>query len=245
MQQKARNHTLDRLSNLECINEYAQSIQSTRRNLFLVFADDTLPEPSTTKDGLQEVYAGNFRNAYNIRVSFRRFHDPYSWMCKGREGFNPKRCVEDIPDIKEADRNESCRYLISEFQKAPDDWRMPFSKKSYPVDHCLAEEADERCKIQVLPKIAIIVTALNLFKAILIFYVVFGVKENPLLTIGDAVASFLEKKDDTTRGMCLLSVKEVKKHGGYFPVGRKEWKGKVYRWKNAASRTRRRVTFTM
>jgi hypothetical protein len=35
------------------------------------------------------------------------------------------------------------------------------------------------------------------------FYVAFFIHDEPLMTIGDAVASFLEKEDITTKNMCL------------------------------------------
>jgi hypothetical protein len=117
----------------------------------------------------------------------------------------------------------------------------------YPVDYCLSERAEEHCKLQFVPAIAILVTILNLCKAILIFYVAFGTTstEEPLLTMGDAVASFLEEEDHTTKDMCLLTVHEVKASKHHFPLGPREWKAPRYRWKDVTSLRRRITTILM
>jgi hypothetical protein len=65
------------------------------------------------------------------------------------------------------------------------------------------------------------------------------------MTMGDAVASFLEEKDPTTKGMCLLSVHDVKKSKNYVLVGAREWVGERRRWKNVTSLRRRITTILM
>jgi hypothetical protein len=115
----------------------------------------------------------------------------------------------------------------------------------FPVDYCLSEVAEPHCKLQFVPAIAVLVTVLNLCKAVLIFYVAFGTTEEPLLTMGDAVASFLEHEDPTTKDMCLLTVHEVKASKHHFPLGSREWKALQYRWKDVTSLRRRITTVTM
>jgi len=63
--------------------------------------------------------------------------------------------------------------------------------------------------------------------------------------MGDAVASFLEDVDPTTKDMCLLSVHEVKKSRHHFPVGPREWTAKRHRWKDVTSLRRRITTILM
>jgi hypothetical protein len=73
-------------------------------------------------------------------------------------------------------------------------------------------------------------------------YVAFGSLEDPLITIGDAVSSFLTSPDHTTRDMCLVSRKDVVKvsHLGGMEKfhAPKYWRPVRQRWFNAASKTR-------
>jgi len=197
-----------------------------------VAADSKMPEPNKTINGLKEIYSLSYFSASDTQNPDQA-GDIYRWICSD----NPEWWSYPGP-------RKRCTELIDSIKSAPKDWKVGYTK-TYPVDYCLSEKAEPHCKLQFTLGIAILVTLLNLFKAILIFYTAIGIKENPLLTMGDAVASFLEKRDETTKGMCLLSVSDVKSHRGYFPAGPKEWTGKVRRWKDVTSRTRRLVTFAM
>lgn len=85
-------------------------------------------------------------------------------------------------------------------------------------------------------EIAIVVVLPNFFKGLLMFYTAFGIEEEPLITMGDAVASFLKTKNPKTADMCLTSIDElmaVKKQG--FNIGARPCKGKKYKWSDAVS----------
>jgi hypothetical protein len=75
------------------------------------------------------------------------------------------------------------------------------------------------------------------------FFVAFRILDDPLITMGDGVASFLEKADPTTKDMCLLSIHDVRKKG-YHP-GAKEWLNQRFKWKDVASKKRRITTLAM
>jgi hypothetical protein len=62
------------------------------------------------------------------------------------------------------------------------------------------------------------------------------------MTIGDAIASFLEKEDATTEQFPLLSLRDCRK--GY-SSGTKSWCDARYLWKDATSKGRRTITFAM
>ncbi|ERF76580.1 hypothetical protein EPUS_05853 [Endocarpon pusillum Z07020] len=61
----------------------------------------------------------------------------------------------------------------------------------------------------------IVVMVCNVGKALLMFLITFVLKDKPLITIGDAIDSFLNDSDQTTRGLCLSSKKSIK--AGKFP----------------------------
>jgi hypothetical protein len=73
-------------------------------------------------------------------------------------------------------------------------------------------------------------------------YVAFGSLEDPLITMGDAVSSFLASPDNTTRDMCLVNRKEIVKasRSGEMEKLRapKYWRPVQQRWFNAVSKRR-------
>jgi hypothetical protein len=81
-------------------------------------------------------------------------------------------------------------------------------------DHCLSEVVPDECRLQFSIPIMCIVILCNLTKLICILLTLLR-KEVTLLTLGDAIASFLEYPDPTTRGMCTVSMKDIK--SGYWP----------------------------
>lgn len=71
------------------------------------------------------------------------------------------------------------------------------------------------------------------------FYLAYYTKEDPVMTMGDAIASFLKEKDMTTEQFPLLSV-----HGceeGY-SAGATTWNDVRYRWRDTTSQSRFMVT---
>jgi hypothetical protein len=75
------------------------------------------------------------------------------------------------------------------------------------------------------------------------FYVALYVRDEPLITMGDAVASFMESSDPTTKDMCLLSIHDVRKKR--LQTGGREWINSRFRWKDVASKKRRATTMLM
>ena len=79
------------------------------------------------------------------------------------------------------------------------------------------------------------------------FYVAFRVHEDPLMTMGDAVASFLESKSPASKDMCLVSINDLRGAGGNMNhrVGARQWVNKQNRWKDTTSKRRRLITLLM
>lgn len=74
------------------------------------------------------------------------------------------------------------------------------------------------------------------------FSVIFLVKGNPLMNIGDAVASFLDSRDETTMNTGLISIRDIKKD---YDAGTNSWENRRWRWKDATSISRRIVTLIL
>lgn len=80
--------------------------------------------------------------------------------------------------------------------------------QSYPIEYCLAEEKDtQTCQLQYVSYILFVVIACNAIKVgcmAAAAYWLWNLDEPIFATIGDCVASYMEKPDETTKGWCML-----------------------------------------
>lgn len=81
------------------------------------------------------------------------------------------------------------------------------------ITECLGFEGNSNCRLYYNPIIAVIVIVATFVKVIAIFLAaqIHKFRSTPLLTSGDAIASFLEDPDETTKGMCWASLNNIKK----------------------------------
>jgi hypothetical protein len=73
------------------------------------------------------------------------------------------------------------------------------------ISHCMAKVADQQCQLYFSLPICLAVIGCNIAK---VFCMILAARTNYreiLLTIGDALSSFLDKPDVTTKGRCFLS----------------------------------------
>lgn len=68
---------------------------------------------------------------------------------------------------------------------------------------CYSLWAEEHCKLQFSAIIMVIVTVCNFIKLLCMTYVAWRRDAEPLITLGDAISSFLRREDTTTKGACL------------------------------------------
>jgi hypothetical protein len=94
----------------------------------------------------------------------------------------------------------------------------------FTAEYCLSERVVGTCGFTVNLFIILVVVICNIGKLSGMLYVAFGAFQDPLITIGDAVSTFLENPDRTTKSMCITT--------------KKVWKPMKQRWLNAASKSR-------
>ncbi|EGD93019.1 hypothetical protein TESG_00576 [Trichophyton tonsurans CBS 112818] len=114
---------------------------------------------------------------------------PFTWICPN--------------DYEEATKCQS-KLLNTKPEIVAGNWEV----LAQPIKYCLAEVAPPHCKLQYSLPLTVVVMVFILVKAITICYVAITI-DTPILTVGDAIASFLEKPDTTVRGKCLLSMKDL------------------------------------
>ncbi|CAG8135921.1 unnamed protein product [Penicillium salamii] len=81
----------------------------------------------------------------------------------------------------------------------------------FTSQECLEISAEEKCQLLLSPAICIVVALTAAVKVIAMFLAarISRSRSVPLLTVGDAVASFMTRPDLTTMGFCWMSKKDV------------------------------------
>jgi len=214
---------LTRLTPSDCIAAYSSgTYQTSWGSVILVTANKT--------DALLS-YA--YQN--ELRTSAGRCFDPYGWVCGHNTRLIP--WYESSFDACRSLGSCSSKVRTPEFENdQSSNWR-PFGNK---VDYCLAEPVPQRCTVEFSSQLAAVVIIFNAVKVVVLLYIFLGVKENPLITVGDAIASFLQREDETTRKQCLMSRAngvQTWEQGGNEPRPRL-FHATRQRWYQAVSRTR-------
>lgn len=176
---KAGNGSLTRLSASECLSAYAITFQTDYRHVILVTND-------TGKLAGPRIY-NNFASAIDPG-SAQCIADPFDWVC-GQDAAHG--CMSRGATVCAA-KHKSIK---------ANEWE-PLGQR---VDHCLAEKLPGNCKVQFSTTIAWVVIAFNTSKALVLVGIFFLLRDDPMTTMGDAVASYLRVADETTTGLCLMS----------------------------------------
>lgn len=142
--------------------------------------------------------------------------DPYAWICPTNE------CTR------------TCHYRLSGVLNDTTKWR-PFNAK---VDFCLSQKTPEHCKLEFSVQILIVVLVFNFLKAVLMCCLAFGISDSPLMTLGDAIASFTNHVDETTKGSCLFSKNNFEYGQSKWEPMALQWTETRVRWARAASMAR-------
>lgn len=74
-----------------------------------------------------------------------------------------------------------------------------------PIEYCLSQYIEPSCRLQFSLVIMIIVISCNFAKVLCMSLTIWKPSSMPLLTLGDAVASFLDRPDPDTANNCLAS----------------------------------------
>lgn len=89
----------------------------------------------------------------------------------------------------------------------------PMDPKEHLIHGCLAIKADEYCELIYCPPICIVIALTASVKVVAMFLAgrTSRTRSAPILTIGDAIASFLERPDPTTQGRCWMSQADIRR----------------------------------
>lgn len=119
----------------------------------------------------------------------------YNWICTDIPGFGPRDSRTcDIPTAL--------------------DQANQWSLRDHPIDYCIARLSPSHCKLQFSQSILITVIVMNFAKAAVMLWTYLFQKSLTLVTLGDAIASFLSSPDPLTTSRCLMTKTDV----GYGPL---------------------------
>ena len=118
-----------------------------------------------------------------------------SWVCGTSLGDNMTLLPQPISDF-------DCSISVA---LSNDSWYMADQQAEY----CLSEPVADLCRLQFAVPIMVVVLSCNLIKLLCMVLTVWKCKEFSMVTLGDAVTSFLETPDPYTNGMCTVTKKEI------------------------------------
>lgn len=227
LHEKAQKGLLAELDPLRCVDAYATTFQRDRGSLILVtddvddHVDDTNRYRVVSVQHILDPHARARRQPAQA--------DPYKWVCS--QIVNPAHdCNYYAPSIKNQAANGTWAVVAH-----PD----TENSTTLRVKKCLSEESPEHCRLQYSLELTVVVIVFNAVKALILIYVVVGsAVENPILTIGDAVASYIRRADRVTQGRCLVPRRFTEVYA--FPDGLRYCKPRAFverprRWRSAVS----------
>ena len=77
------------------------------------------------------------------------------------------------------------------------------------VEYCLVSPTEQHCTVEMVQPLLGVVVFCNAVKCLTFLYLVF-LQFEPLITMGSAVASFLERPDATTAGLGAYTARDVR-----------------------------------
>ncbi|EXA33775.1 hypothetical protein FOVG_15074 [Fusarium oxysporum f. sp. pisi HDV247] len=179
--------SLDNLTALQCINEYAVAFQTKRSDVLLIV--NSVESGISWSKSPYQAFSRSGGCDYPISSD-------YDWIC-GWIGSSCSPCRSELPEIR----------------SLSDDW-SPWGKR---VKYCLSQPAEQMCRVNFDFQIAVVILAVNFVKAVTLAFIALRPQKEPLLVLGDAIQSFLISPDETTTGACLASAQMVRAGHFYQP----------------------------
>ena len=105
------------------------------------------------------------------------------------------------------------------------------------VQCCLSQRVEDHCKLHFSLVILVVVMICNLIKTICMGWIAWKQDPEPLVTLGDAIVSFLDRPDITTKGCCINGKSRFERSRSWVSLA-SEWHYKPIRWFRTASERR-------
>ena len=202
------------LDNKECVDTYTAPIIPTNSDLLLI--SDT--------------------NATNSLIWYEL--EMVSNLVSGENGSffcGLTSCQKDgtVSNPRDLSLNASALLAGSEYDKLVN---VTIPEITY-IDYCLSKRVREHCKLQFSLTIMIVVIVCNMVKTVCMAMIFWKQDPEPLVTLGDAIASFLDRPDVTSERNCIAGRAQFE-NSRYWGLLLSRWDPKRLRWFRAASQRR-------
>ena len=224
----------EKLTSTDCIKAYNTVLQTQYSNVFLVFNESksvygsisgatqwpTISSEESRSDSgviltsetiLPGLLGGSTISGLNQPES--GYVSPWidnTWICELAQNCNIASLISSTANWT--------------FEYCPSDPMLPYGQiaceNAYPgcwprqaVEYCLAQPASATCSIQVSVDLMTVVVVFNSVKIICFVFTLWKGRFTPLVTLGDAMRSFLMVPDDTTAALAPVSAAQLRKHG--------------------------------
>ena len=199
-----------KLDNRACIMAYAQPFVSARGDLLAVTLDLNASQPAVVVTDY-EIPLGNVAGEGL----------PYEWICQ----FSTKD--DDVCDTDPLLKNPSSWTLQN------GSYHDIYGHTNHTIEYCLSKPMEEHCRLQFSLVMMLVVIVCNLTKMICMLLTLRYQNSQPLVTLGDAVTSFLDNPDPVTKKQCLAT--KDKFLAGDWAPGAARWHTQRRRWFAGAS----------
>ncbi|KAF2126918.1 hypothetical protein P153DRAFT_368944 [Dothidotthia symphoricarpi CBS 119687] len=178
----------ERMDPASCTKTYANSYLSDYSNVILI--SDSVGDHNATSS----ITSNNITRPSSLRWVTASASNPELWSNNNRFAW---LCywVETI-----------CTNALAQKEAAIEPWTI----YGYEVSGCVSQKVEEKCSVNFNLTIGIIVIITNLAKTLCILAVCLLLTDQPLITIGDAVNSFLHSPDQSTKEWSLMTQEEIK-----------------------------------
>ena len=191
LQQQARNGSLLRLDNRECILQFGIDTVSNSSAVLVVTKESAIPANQTLLATFKYSLPREMVDSEPTDTAFQ-------WVCNGAGNCN------GAEQAKSSDQ----WMLDSNFPNV----QNPTNPGHYTVDHCLVRPAPQECAVDLSITLMVTVIVCNIIK-LCCFLLCLSIKEHePLVTLGDAVCSFLSHPDPASVGLGPVSSEDIR-HG--------------------------------
>lgn len=180
--------------------EYSVDTLQNRRTLVLLSSDLKENTTNTTR----APYWSGCGFPVGTDISDR---SPYAWMNRGLD-----KSLYSVENFTSVSGSSVYPIIISEW---PDPEAMDANALVWPpngfaalrnitIEGCLSEIVPESCQLFINIPICVIVIVCNLIKLTCMFFAARENRDEVLVTIGDAIASFLQRPDPNTANECMI-----------------------------------------
>lgn len=201
LHEQYQNNQLKRYTAAQCLDKFTVPMQSAHGNVVLI-TNQTSSGNALVDFAFQKPMEHDVFDVYHAGIPTEdagSSGEQYMWVCDQRKAMGNDSCLYEIDNIKGNTKN----------------WTVSAGNRT--IDHCLVQETDEHCKLQVSLTMSIICIATITFKVLVMFVVAIFVNETPLMTTGDAIETFMMDPDPYTQGMCMASKKLIESNAHQWP----------------------------